>query len=792
MLNAVAQAVVAWDLDGQITYLNDAARAMYGWPRQMAVGTQATEVSPADIAPEQLAVIADTLAAGTAWTGEITVGRPDGSVMPVWVTNTPVIEGDAVVGYIGVSLDITERKAAEALVWHRATHDALTELANHRSLTDQLSERMAALAHGERLAVVLVDLGTMEAVADTFGHAVGLDLVVWGAERIAATTHEGDLLARFSDHTIAVCCSHGLNEAEALGYGTRLRNQVRAANGDGQRPNLRLRTAAAIATVTSPTSGADDLLQTAATALTLAKRNGSIRVYDSSMRLELERRRQLEDRVAEALTTDQVSLGYQPIIRLDDQVTVGAEALLRLTDGDGGPLPAIEVVRAAERAGRMPEFGELILRQACADAAGWQRACPDRSIAISVNVSTTQLDDPRLAARVEHALTASGLEPSSLWLEITESTLMRDPARCRQTLTELKAVGVRLSADDFGTGYSSLAYLKSFPLDIIKIDQSFVAGLPHNLEDFAIVQAILALSDALGLSVVAEGIESEAQLAELRDQGTPYGQGYLWSEAIPSEAMLTRLGAERVAVGQPGDLTGALLPARLATGASPEDRVDSVLGLLSHEIRSPLTVIAGYASDLQQHGDPEHARAATNIYSAAMRLERILANLVDATEADSSALDLQLETVDIVDLVEQTIRDLSHEIDNPMHLVASGPAPCPVVVDQGQIQQALHNLIGNASKFSPDGAPITLGVDRTDAFVDVTITDSGPGIEPGQLGLVFRKYGRASKTAGGTGIGLFLARHIARSHGGDVLYRRRTDAGGSTLVLRLPNIVAPT
>ena len=522
LLNAVEQAVVAWDLGGAITYVNDAAEAIYGWPREAALGAQALEMQAPEMSAEQLAVINESLDAGRSWSGEMTIGTAAGSVLPMWVTHTPVIEAGSVVGFIGLAMDISERKAAEALTWHRATHDTLTDLPNHRSLTDQLNEQLRRLESPDGVDVILVDIGNIDPFRDRHGHAVGEDLIAWSARTVASAIHPGDLLARFSDTTFAIGCSHAGSVEGTFEFASNLCSKLQLMVQD-EHPGTNLRTSAGFATMLARSEAAEEVLQQAAIALTQAKRDRSVKQYDPSMRAAVDDRHVLQGLVADAVLNGRVGVGYQPVVNLEDQHIVGAETLLRMTDHDGEPLSAYAVVQAAEVGGLMADLGNLVLRQACLDASTWNGSHSSDPISVAVNVSATQLDDPLFVSRVAETLSETGIAPSLLWLEITEGTLMRDPGACCEVLVALKELGVNLSADDFGTGYSSLAYLKRFPLDILKIDQSFVAGLPGAQDDTAIAEAIVALSEALDLIVVAEGIEEPRQLQALKEMGVRYG-----------------------------------------------------------------------------------------------------------------------------------------------------------------------------------------------------------------------------------------------------------------------------
>ncbi len=792
LLNAVGQAVVACDLDGRVTFINDVAAEMYEVSKlRDASGQVLWDIARLRVPEAEAIEMETTVRSGRTWEGELAVRRMDGSIMPVWVTISPLMSSGEPVGFVGVSVDMTERKEAELRMVHQARHDQLTDLLNRPALIERLDGQLDAMAQGDHVSVILVDAGPLEVVSDAYGHAIGDQAIVRCAAELNDVAHAGDTIARVADHTFAVCCSHASSEAAAIQHAEALRSRLsepRVIDG----VDLRLKSAAAVAWLGLTTDDAAEVLRCVGTALLLAKRDGNTRVYDDSMRARLLRDLELERLTDKIIAADEVTLGYQPIVRLSDELTIGAEALLRICDPDGEPIPALDIVEAAERRGRIADLGDLIMRQACLDAASWQRALPDRQISISVNVSARQLDDPTLPAKVAAALDAAGLDPSCLCLEITESALMSDAHRTAGVLTELKLCGVRLSADDFGTGYSSLAYLKRFPLDVVKIDRSFVAGLPESLEDVAITRAVIGMADALGLTVVAEGIESEAQHAELRSMGAAFGQGYLWSAAITAEDLLDRALAESDAAASEEaqrDESGPSSPGRLVTGASPEERIDSVLNVLAHELRTPLTVVTGYASMLARVKDPDDADAAINIGRAAWRISRILDDMVEASRSDHHAMPVEVAETDVAELVERVGADLRHTIRNPLRLSPPSPGELTINVDAAAIEQVLHNLVSNAVKYSPPGSPIDIVVATADGCVDIEVLDEGCGIQSDQIGLVFRKYGRGASDRAGTGLGLYLARRIARRHGGDIIYRRRSDRAGSVLTLRLPRVV---
>jgi diguanylate cyclase (GGDEF)-like protein/PAS domain S-box-containing protein len=451
----------------------------------------------------------------------------------------PVRIDEEIIGVGNVVVEITDRKEAEARIVHQAGHDIHTDLPNRRLLTERLDSMLAA-GSTAATTVAVVDICQFDLVNDAFGYDMGDQVIERCAHDLLGAVHAGDVVARVSDHVFAVACPHLTDEPGAVGYAEALRSLLagrRVVDGVA----LHLRVAAATATVVGSTVSASELIRRADSALLVARRDASTRAFDESIQAGLVRRFELEALVGRIIAGGEVTLGYQPVVRLHDQATIGAEALLRLTDANGRPVSAVDLVHAAEHSGRMGELGELVLRRACTDAAVWQAAVPDRRLSISVNVSARQLDDPTFPEKVSAIIESAGLEPAALCLEITESALMTDPDRSTRILVDLKARGVRLSADDFGTGYSSLAYLKRFPLDEVKIDRSFVAGLPFSLEDVAITQAVVALAKALDLVVVAEGVETTGQLDELRAQGVPHAQGFLWSRAVASADLLARL-----------------------------------------------------------------------------------------------------------------------------------------------------------------------------------------------------------------------------------------------------------
>ena len=775
------------DRDLRVVRINENLAQISGMSADEVLGQSAREMVP-ELWPQLEDVYRRALDGETICGLDVSMSsRDDPGQFRHWLASYfPVrIQGE-LVGVGNVVVEITDRKEAEARIIHQASHDIHTDLPNRRLLTDRLGTMLAA-GTGAATTVALIDICQFDLVNDAFGYEKGDQVIERCAQDLLEAVHPGDVVARVSDHTFAVACGHHTDEPHAFRYADTLRGLLAGRRVVGGIA-IHLLVAASTATAASATVEAAELIRRADSALLVARRDGSTRSFDESIQADLVRRFELEALVGRVIAGGDVTLGYQPLVRLHDQATIGAEALLRLTDANGERVPAFDLVRAAEHSGRMGELGELVLRRACTDASMWQAAVPDRRISISVNVSAHQLGDPNFPEKVSTIVEAAGLDPSALCLEITESALMTDPDRSTRILVDLKARGVRLSADDFGTGYSSLAYLKRFPLDEVKIDQSFVAGLPFSLEDVAITQAVVALAEALGLVVVAEGVETAGQLDELRTQGVPHAQGFLWSRAVPSVDLLARLVREADDCIDAGPCADGSAPvAALASGTNDDDRLDSVMRLLAHELRGPLSIVRGYASLLElDHAGMDLATQMASINRAAVRIEHILDDVLEVSTTDATTIRLELLNVDLVELTRTAVADLNVTLGHPLTVRDLPSNPVAVRVDPVQILQVLDNLVSNAAKFSPPAHPIEVGMHVEDETVEIWVADEGPGIPAEDLALVFRKYGRVADQIDGTGIGLFLARRIARNHGGDVLYRRPRHGPGSVLILRVP------
>jgi diguanylate cyclase (GGDEF)-like protein len=450
--------------------------------------------------------------------------------------------------------DSTERKALEDQLRHQAFHDVLTGLANRSLFRDRLDHALARASRGGRpTAVLYLDLDDFKSVNDRLGHVEGDRLLVAVGDRLRQATRAGDTVARLGGDEFAIIVEE-TEPPEAEEAAARILTSLTAPFIIGERP-IEARASIGIAIQSVDSGDADELLRRADIAMYAAKAQGGHRhatyapeIYDATVT-----RMDLKADLHGALERGEIDIAYQPIVDIDSGSIVGSEALMRWEHPRRGSIPPTEFIPLAEESGLILELGRWILERACHQTRAWQLGSGDDALAISVNLSGRQIAEPGLATDVARILKGSDLDPRSLTLEITESVLIQDVESTLSVLRSLKALGIRLAIDDFGTGYSSLSYLRQFPIDVLKIDQSFVAGLDGDVDSAGLVRSILDLSSTLRLDTVAEGVETPEQQRILRSLGAHRGQGYLFARPLRAEAF------------------GATLHER---GRRPTDRVD--------------------------------------------------------------------------------------------------------------------------------------------------------------------------------------------------------------------------
>jgi diguanylate cyclase len=429
-----------------------------------------------------------------------------------------------------------------------AEHDGLTGLPNRATFMRAADAGIAALDGTHSLALLFVDIDNFKLVNDSLGHAAGDRLLVIVAERLRAALRPDDLLARFGGDEFVILLAQ-TDERGALVIAARLRNELgRPVQLDGHSRHV---TASVGLTLSDRNDvHATDLIRDGDAAMYRAKVSGkdSYALFDSGLQDEVRQRMELEEGLREALELGQFELHYQPLLDLHSDVMFGVEALIRWRRSDGTLVPPLEFIPLAERSGLIVPIGRWVLDEACRQAAAWvaDRVLDPGSL-MSVNLSQVQLTHSEIVPDVAGALARHGLPAELLCLEITESSVMLDPERANVALAELKALGVKLAIDDFGTGYSSLAHLKHLmPVDILKIDRSFVHGLAYGIEDVAIITAVIELAQKLGLTTVAEGIEETAQADQLRSMRCSVGQGFGLGRPEPAARLESQLAALRL------------------------------------------------------------------------------------------------------------------------------------------------------------------------------------------------------------------------------------------------------
>lgn len=478
--------------------------------------------------------------------------RKDGSLFWNELFVAPVRDtGGKITHFIGIQNDITERKSYEAQLEYQATHDALTRLPNRTLFYDRLNQALAhAHRSGQQVAILFVDLDRFKMINDSLGHAIGDVLLQTVAARLKACMREGDTMARLGgDEFVIVLLEDQLGKwPQELVSSTLAYRILEVLEQPFSLKGRELFISCSIGISLFPGDGEDPqtLLQNADAAMYRAKQQGrnGVQFYTQNMNARALERLELEKDLRYALKRQELELYYQPQVDLEHGQIIGMEVLLRWHHPQRGWVSPAQFIPLAEETGLIVPIGEWVLRTACAQARAWQdQGLP--AVCIGVNLSARQFLQVDLIDLVARVLQETGLAPTCLELEITEGLLMQDVERAIDTLGVLRSMGVRLSIDDFGTGYSSLNYLKRFPIDRLKIDKSFVNDIIIDADNAAIVLAVIAMAHSLRLKVIAEGVETETQLAFLRSKNCDEIQGYYFSRPLPATEMAALLGENR-------------------------------------------------------------------------------------------------------------------------------------------------------------------------------------------------------------------------------------------------------
>ena len=533
--NPVPMIVCAQDGE-RILGVNDAAIEHYGYSRGDFERLTIRSLQAFDSELPWLGRSSDEQAART-WKHV----RADGTLIDLAIYSRQLLYNEQPAILLAL-MDITERKRAEARLAFMAQHDGLTGLPNRNLLRQQMDDLLLHTRRSsEKVAVLVLGLDNFKAVNDTLGHGVGDKLLRGVAKRLRSTLREEDALARLNSDEFAIVQSGVTRPEEAVLLARRLLEAIADPYLlDGHSVVV----GASIGIAMSPGDGdeSERLLKNADMALSRAKNDfrGTFSFFEAEMDARAQVRRKIELDLRDAIQNEQLQPHYQPLVDLSTGRITGFEALVRWPHPERGMISPGEFIPVAEETGLINPLGGLMLRRACMDAALW----PD-DVRVAVNLSPLQFRTGNLLALVMDALKHSGLPARRLELEITETLLLEKSSQVLATLHALRALGVRISMDDFGTGYSSLSYLRSFPFDKIKIDQSFVRDLGSNREAQAIVRSIISLGMGLGVTITAEGVETEAELSCLRTEGCHEGQGFLFSRARPNAEIVGLLRAQR-------------------------------------------------------------------------------------------------------------------------------------------------------------------------------------------------------------------------------------------------------
>ena len=484
-----------------------------------------------------------TLASRGKWQGELWNRRRDGSIYPEWLSITAVQgEGDGEEGgpcnYIGIFSDITERKEAEARILHLAHHDPLTNLPNRALLNDRLGQTLLqARRDGRGAAVLLLDLDRFKTINDTLGHERGDSLLLEVCARCRRVLRDTDTLARLSGDEFVIVLPDAATADLAADAARRILDAIALPCRLGEHE---LSITASIGIALFPRDGGDEstLLRNADAAMHRAKEAGrnAFEFYAEDMNTSSLGRLLLEHQLRGAAERGELLLHYQPKVSAAGGRLGGFEALLRWQHPELGMVAPGQFIPLAEESGLIVPIGQWVLEQACGQLARWDaEGIPP--IHMAVNVAVPQLRQPGFVDKVRHTLEQTGIAPSRLEIEVTESVLLDKDERISTTLEGLVALGVKLSLDDFGTGYASLSYLRNFRFNVLKIDRSFVMELHRNEADIKLIRAILSIARDLSLQTVAEGVESEVQDVILQELGCHIGQGYHFSRPLPADRM---------------------------------------------------------------------------------------------------------------------------------------------------------------------------------------------------------------------------------------------------------------
>ena len=545
--------IVITDSSGDILYVNPKFESVTGYSAAEVNGKNPRILKTGHTPPEQYRQLWTTITSGSTWTGEFLNRKKNGDFFWETASISPVKDlNGRITHFVAVKEDITVHKETAEMLAYQAHYDLLTDLPNRALAIDHLK---LAIGQAERereyVAVMLIDLDNFKAVNESIGHDVGDLLLCHVAERLKEHIQPGDTLARLGGDEFLIILQGLKDLEEVLPFGHRLLKRIEAPY---LLKNTECYTSASIGVAIYPldSQSSSILLRNADIALYNAKKSGrkNIKCFESGMNLRAQRHHMVTNQLRRALEFDEFTLVFQPLVDLKRGCISGAEALLRWQNPTLGTVSPGEFIPIAEETGLILPIGDWVIRAACEQLNQWQQSL-NGNFTLAINLSSQQFKTRRLADVVSDTLRRYQVPAHQLELEITESLLLDDQPATQYLMELFKEMGLRLSIDDFGTGYSALSYLRRFSLDVLKIDRSFICDLPENQDLGAMVKAIIFMAHELNLEVIAEGVETEAQLKILESQGCNYGQGFWFSHPLPAQEFFDYALQEMVCQNRP-------------------------------------------------------------------------------------------------------------------------------------------------------------------------------------------------------------------------------------------------
>jgi diguanylate cyclase (GGDEF)-like protein/PAS domain S-box-containing protein len=546
MLEGSSDVVTIVSADGTIVYVSPSVNRVFGYQAEALLQTNLGQLLHPDDEMGALAMIgrcAKGIAAETEF--EARWRHHDGSWRPAETLITDLQDDPALGGLVLNTRDISERRGLEDELAHRALHDPLTDLANRALFKESVERALRRTGrNGRSVAVVFLDIDDFKRVNDSLGHESGDRMLTTLAERVKQSIRPYDVAARLGGDEFAVLLENADLRVASSVAERMIRGLEAPIQVDGREVTAKGSLGIAVG---GPGDDVEDVMRNADVAMYMAKARGKGRyeVFEAGMNASAVERMELAADLRRAVESRQFLLHYQPIVSLSDGSIIGVEALIRWKHPRRGLVGPGEFISTAEETGLIIPIGRWVLNEACRQLRQWQDRHGDPPLSAAVNVSVKQLQDSRFVNDVRSALATTGLDPKSLTLEITETVLMSDTEEVLSRLEELRTVGVRLSLDDFGTGYASLGYLAAFPLNVLKVDRSFIQGVGTEQQS-SLTPVMVSIGRSLGLQTIAEGVEDPSQVAHLRELGFDAAQGFLFSRPASADEIDRLLGVRRL------------------------------------------------------------------------------------------------------------------------------------------------------------------------------------------------------------------------------------------------------